>query len=228
MGLFDFFKKKPDNKPERLAQTEGPYHDSATNMIYELLFCDKPELFERDGTPNDPYPWGILCNPACSADDLRKVAEDRSLDSRVRAVAWNKVVFLGGQIDEQRKELLGVIVEIGTDNGLDVLAAFADGSVRYINHSGGLLVWEKLDDPTSRELINDLFTASITIVGVIGRGKYARRKYPSKGNARISFVSAAGFSFGEGEIGVLFSDPLAGPSLTRATKLLQYITQAVE
>lgn len=228
MGLFDRFKKKPANTEGPAAQMDGPYRDAANNFMYELLFCDKPELFMRDGSPDDPYPWGVICNAASTVDDLRKVGEDVSLDSRVRAISYHKLRALGGDIETGKLELLGVIVEVGTSGGLDTLAAYADGSIRYINYSGRLLVWEKKDDPTSRELVNDLMQAGSIILNTIGVGMYARRPYPRRGFARISFVIAGGFSFGEAEIGVLFEDPMAGPALKLATLLLQHITQAAE
>jgi len=38
--------------------------------------------------------------------------------------------------------LFSVIVEIGIDTSLDVLAAFGDGSARYMNQSGKTIIFE--------------------------------------------------------------------------------------
>lgn len=123
------------------------------------------------------------------------------------------------------KELLAVIVELGLEKGLDVLASFHDGTARYINQTGKILVWETTEDAKANELTNDLFEKSRQILQRIGRGNNQRLPYPSKGNARITFLASDGLSFGEGPIEALFNDPLANPALISATQLMQYLTE---
>jgi hypothetical protein len=36
----------------------------------------------------------------------------------------------------------GVVLDVPIDDGLDTLAAYADGTARYINHSGRTIIWE--------------------------------------------------------------------------------------
>ena len=40
--------------------------------------------------------------------------------------------------------VLGVIVEVGLDEGLDVLASYQDGTARYINYTGKMILWGSL------------------------------------------------------------------------------------
>ncbi|HMP91686.1 MAG TPA: hypothetical protein PKD90_02375 [Phnomibacter sp.] len=58
----------------------------------------------------------------------------------------------------------------------------------------------------------------------IGAWHKPTRPAPTTGNVRITFIDADGLYFGEGSIGILFNDPMAGPVLTLATMLLKYIT----
>jgi len=123
-----------------------------------------------------------------------------------------------------KKELLAVIVEVGLDDGLDVLASFSNGTARYINQTGKILIWEA-SDKTSDELTKDLFLKSQQIIDQIGPWDKPRRPYPTKGNVRITFLVSDGLYFGEGPINDLFNDPLARPALNAATGLLKFLTE---
>ena len=73
----------------------------------------------------------------------------------------------------KRKELLGVIVEVSLPGGLDVLAAFKDGTARYINYAEKMLVWET-QTPGSTALINKLFPDSRQLLNRLAHGtRYA-------------------------------------------------------
>lgn len=66
-----------------------------------------------------------------------------------------------------KKELLGVIVEVGLNEGLDVVAAYQDGTARYINYTGKMVVWETTT-PASAKLTKELFSQSESILSKIG------------------------------------------------------------
>jgi len=74
-----------------------------------------------------------------------------------------------------KKELLAVIVEAGLDKGLDVLASFNNGTARYINQTGKMLIWETTDQK-SNELTKDLFLKSQNVVNQIGPWDKPRNK----------------------------------------------------
>ena len=76
-----------------------------------------------------------------------------------------------------------MVVEVGLPGGLDVLAAFSEGGARYINQAEKLLVWET-QTPESRQLIDELFAASITVVNQIGTWDQPRRPFPPSGMVR--------------------------------------------
>jgi hypothetical protein len=219
MGLFSFFKK---TQKETLTQIE-PYKDSSTNLIYNLLFCDNLELFKEKTNEPYNYPFDILFSDNSSTTDLQKIIDDTTSDPRIKVLAYNRQITSGHK--PTKKELLAVIVEVGLDEGLDVLASFNDGTARYINHTGKILVWENTEDKKANEITKQLFENSGNIVNKIGAWDKPRRPNPTKGNVRISFLVSDGLYFGEGPIDVLFSDPMASPALTTATELMQYLTE---
>ena len=81
-----------------------------------------------------------------------------------------------------------MIVEVGLDGGLDVLASFEYGTARYINHIEKVLIWETTDDEAANKITNELFAFSQHIVDQIGPWDKPRRPNSTKGNARITFL----------------------------------------
>ena len=224
MGLFGFRKKTPIPQVESQSPTEGrPYRDSATNQMYNLLFCDNLALYKRSTKPPYSYPYSVLFSETATVSDLQKIVDDKSTDPRLKVLAYNKQRAKGHK--PAKKELLPVIVEVGLDNGLDVLASFVDGTARYINHTGSMIVWETTTDSKSNAITNDLFAKSNEIIKKIGPWDKPRRPHPAKGNTRITFLVSDGLYFGEASTDVLFSDQMASPALSTAAQLMQYLTQ---
>jgi hypothetical protein len=218
MGLFSFFKKSP----EQVSISTDPYMDSSTNLIYNLLFCDNIDLYKNNTKPPYTYPFDILFSETSTFADLQKIIDDSSTDARLKVLSYNRQLANGHK--PNKKELLAVIVEVGLDNGLDALASFNDGTARYINQTGKILVWETTDEK-SKVLTQDLFLKSQNIVNQIGVWNKQRRPAPTKGNVRITFLVSDGLYFGEGPIDVLFNDPMSNPALTSARYLMKYLTE---
>lgn len=218
MKQFSFFKKSS----EQVNTSIDPYKDTAANQIYNLLFCDNLDLYKANLKEPHPYPWDILLFESSTVSDLQKVIDDSTSESRMKVLAYNRQLSIGHK--PNKKELFAVIVEVGLDSGLDVLASFSDGTARYINQTEKILVWET-KDKKSNEFTKDLFLKSQKIVNQIGAWDKPRRPAPTKGNVRITFLVSDGLYFGEGPMDVLFNDPMASPALTSATNLMKYITE---
>src|SRR5882762_9430198 len=92
MGLFSFLKKSP---PTQQQVSSGPYKDSATNLIYNLLFCDNPDLYKDNTKPPYTYPFDILFSETSIISDLQKVIDDTTSDPRVKVLAYNKQLASG-------------------------------------------------------------------------------------------------------------------------------------
>lgn len=200
------------------AELYKPYAESHANFLYNLLFCDDITLFKKqDNTKGDGLWPTLLAEPADKAA-LRKIAEDQTNEGRVRALAYNRLRATGEKVPP--KKLLGVIVEVPLKQGLDVLAAFSEGGVRYLNQSGKVAIFEGQGNPVEA-LAKELISASQPVVNQIGPWDKQRMPPPKAGNVRMTFLVSDGLYFGEGPFSVLQQDAMAGPVLAKATQLLQ-------
>jgi hypothetical protein len=201
--------------------THSPYKEPATNTIYDLLFCDDLELY-RAGFAGEPTgPWQILFAKPPDPDALAVLASDAVEESRLRILAFNA-------LDQQTKvthprELLGVIIEVGLDGGVDTLAAYQDLRARYINYSGKMIIWETRE-PTVDEKIRNLFAAAERVVEKIGPWTEPRLPPPANGLMRMTFLVSDGLYFGQGPLEALQQDPLAAPVVVSATEILLELT----
>ena len=198
-----------------------PYESEATNTIYNLLYCDDLTPYRAKFTGEPEGPWKVLFAQPPDNDALRTLAETSSAESRVRILAFNA-------LDEKfvatrPKELLGVVIEVGLDDGLDTLAAYSDLSARYINQSGKMIIWETTELAMD-EKIRNLIGASQRVVEKIGSWDQARLPPPAKGLMRMTFLVSDGLYFGQGPMGALQSDPLAAPVVAAAHELLLELT----
>ena len=198
-----------------------PYKESHVNFLYNLLFCDDIDLFKNEETLKMDGVWSTLMAEHPDAAALRKIAESQVNEARVRALAFNRLRASG--YDVLPKILLGVIIEVPLDQGLDVLAAFAEGGVRYLNQSGKVGVFEGQGHPVEA-LAKDLIQVSQPIVNQIGPWDKERLP-PPQVNVRMSFLVSDGLYFGEGPFEALQGDPLAGSLLAKATQLVQRVVE---
>jgi hypothetical protein len=197
----------------------SPYANEAMNIIYNLLFCDNPDGFKSK--PGEiPTRWqSILFSAPSDIAALETLASDTSAEGRVRFLAFSRLREQGKIV--QSKILLGVIIEVPLRGGLDTLAAFSEGGVRYINQSGKLVVIEGVD--TFLPMVKKLFSASEPVVSKIGPWDKPRLAPPKKGNIRLTFLVSDGLYFGEGPMSVMQRDAMAGPIINQATELLQAV-----
>ena len=196
-----------------------PYSSDAANGIYNLLFCDEPAAF-RPRPGENPTPWqAALFNEPTDVPAIDALANDTAQEGRIRSLAYARLREVGSPVPA--KKLLGVIVEVPLAGGLDVLAAFSEGGVRYINQTGKLAVFEGV--PTIQPLVRRLFEVSEPLVARIGPWDKARLSPPKRGNVRLTFLVSDGLYFGEGPMSVMQREAMAGPIIRQATELLQVV-----
>jgi hypothetical protein len=200
-----------------------PYDRQELNELYALLFCDDPAPFgpREGGAIAD---WQVtLFAKSPDAEQVRALAEDVEAESRVRALAYNWLREHGHPVPQ--RVLLGAIIEVPLDGGLDTLAAYEDGRVRYINHTGRASIFEDAP-PHMAAKVAELLAASQAVVDKIGPWDKPRRPPPSSGNIRLTFLVSDGLYFGEGPFSVMAQDAMAGPIIQRATELLQMVAKS--
>jgi hypothetical protein len=196
----------------------SPYAQVEANAVYNLLFCDDLELFRpRNGQPSSVDP---LFQQDCSA--IERLAKDINAESRVRILSCNWLRQRSLAVPP--KVLLGVVVEVALDGGLDVLAAYSDGRIRYINRAGRMTIFEAAHVPVS-ENAKSLLTASKNVVARLGPWGKPRLPPPGRGNARLTFLVSDGLYFGEGRFSDMQRDPIGGSIIQIATALLTTIVQ---
>jgi hypothetical protein len=202
--------------------TYTPYKDEATNVIYNLLFCDDLALYKTQHTGPVTGPWQVLFSNPLDLKNLQALANSQSAESRVRILAFN--ALKQQHVQFKKKELLGVIVEVGLEHGLDTLAAYQDRRIRYIKQSGKMII-KDAPDPNLDARIRKLFLETQPIIEKIGPWNKPRLAPPPAGQVRLTFLVSDGLYFGEGTMRELARSPLAGPVLTAATELMFALTQ---
>lgn len=200
----------------------SPYSDSAANGIYNLLFCDLAASFRSSpGQPATDWQAVLFQEPADVAA-LTALASSDATEDRVRVLAYNTLRALG--ITVPKGILLGVVVEAGFDGGVDTLAAFLDGDVRYINQTGKMAFFE---GPVAdfQPIVKNLMQSSATLVAKLSPSQRVRQPPPPKGNLRLTFLVSDGLYGGEGSFGAMQRNELAAPVVAGAQALLLKVVE---
>lgn len=206
------------NRLKKVCATAGsspPAGAPDVNFMYNLLFCG--------GMGDDSLPALLTAHTPDKAA-LSCFANDDSIDGRMRAYAYNRLAALGAR--PSARSLLGVVVEVPLDGGLDVLSVFRHGGVRYLNPAGKLAIFDGDNTPVA-PMARALLAVAEPVMDRIGPWNQQRLPPPMAGNVGITFLVSDGLYFGEGPFAVLRRDPMAGPILAHATQMLRVAAQAV-
>ncbi|MES2183438.1 MAG: hypothetical protein V4505_02735 [Pseudomonadota bacterium] len=224
LSLFGAGKSGTSGKPARGPAVSGPpyapYGREAPDRLYNLLFCDDPTAFAPRSNETPTYWQSVLFEEPVDPQAVMKLARDPSAEGRVRALACLGLRRNGLPVVPP-KQLMGVIVEAALAGGLDVLAAYSDGAVRYIDPAGKPAVFEHMEG--LQPAVGRLLMASHTITDRIGPWGRSRRPPPAQGHVRLSFLMSDGLYLGEGPLATMHRDPVAGPTFQRATELMQLV-----
>lgn len=200
----------------------SPYSIKSTNLIYNLLFCDNIELFKSSENEKDSSLWKPLLSAEFDFNALNTIVQSEEFDSRMKILAYWKLHKNKHIVQE--KLLLGVVVEVPTNGGLDVLAVFNDKSAKYINHSEKMIIVEGTPNPFEK-LIANILLASEPLVKQIGPWEEKRLPPPEAGNIRFTFLCSDGLYFGQGPINTMASDTMSKPLFEASVNLLTHITE---
>jgi hypothetical protein len=199
-----------------------PYGKEDVDFIYNLLFCDNPDLFRpRTGKVEGPYALILAKTP--DLDALTRLAGDDKQEGRIRAMAYHRLRAAGAKVPQG--QLLGVVVEVPMESGLDVLATFTDGGIRYINHTAKMTIVEgrpaAMQGPQQA-----LMKASAAAIKKIGPWEKPRRPPPKAPLVRMTFLVSDGLYFGEAPFEAMAKDAIGGPVLDTASQLLSAVVSA--
>ena len=187
--------------------------------IRDTLFGDLPLDYWARVESNE-VPWDLFKEVKRNVEKgknneaietLKQITDMPGLESRHYLQAYfflNDLTFIPGT----GLKIFGAVVEVAMDEGLDLLAVYADHSARYYNASGAAIIWDAPDVSISNKIENILMLG-MDMVEQIGPWKAERPAAPVSGRARINLLTSRGLHFGEADQRVLFKDPLSSPMM---------------
>lgn len=149
------------------------------------------------------YPWVMLAaayiqtqkNNLDEAKRLLRAITLISQETVLQLWAWHNLRRLGHSPSPSiSQQVLGIIIEVPYENSVDVLASYSDGTARYLNHQGGLIVWDTAD-----EQITPLILNGIQMARPMGSLEQFHSDEPvADGEVRLSVLTPAGIHIWEG------------------------------
>jgi len=140
-----------------LAKAEPAKLGSEGDLIRQMLFAsqslkDQVKQMHLDGSPGafqtiaDASKLVEVGKKEEAISRLRSVLDLPQIETRIQLWAWSALRELGEEPDPKFAfEVLGVIIEMRSGGGYDTLAAYVDGSARYLNFSGRAIFWDAQD-----------------------------------------------------------------------------------
>jgi len=126
----------------------------------ELFFADQAIddlLALQEGEPEPDGDWKLLAEAASHMRQgeakqavklLFQVVATPDIETRILLWSWTALRHLGLHPQpREAEEIKGIVVQVAVENGIDALAAYVDGTARYVNHSGKAIVWDIPDVP---------------------------------------------------------------------------------
>jgi hypothetical protein len=140
----------PSNPSQKLGSDNDPIRQRlfASQSMRELLSGVK----QHEG----PGPFQSISDAANLANQgmkdeaisvLKGVLKSPNIETRTQLWVWSALRELHVQPEPNLAfEVLGVVVEIPMQGAYDTLAAYQDGSARYLNFSGSAIFWDRSDE----------------------------------------------------------------------------------
>jgi hypothetical protein len=156
------------------------------------------DLLQRVKTDENSGPFQTIVDAAKLAHEgkqeeakglLRSIASIPGMETRIHLWVWSALRELSEQPDSKAgTEVLGVIVEAPMDGGYDTLAAYQDGTARYLNFSGRGIFWDAPD-----AFINGLCLALLSsTVPVSSRAKPRTSILLPQSGAQVTLLTRSG------------------------------------
>jgi hypothetical protein len=202
---------------------------TAAEELRPLLFGNVPvEAWPSDDDATaEPWASFVRARRHLAAGDadlaIREWAPIATFDlwePRHRLQAWTFLRSAGIQPDEGiARSVLGVVAEVSVGDGHDALAAYADGSIRFLHHEGGVFAIDSAR--------YDLVMGATALLGVGQQVADQLGPWPGPdlppleaGETRFTMLTPGGPVIGQGPDDDLRADPLAGPLYDASTALL--------
>jgi len=206
---------------------------SAADTLLPLVYGNVPMAdWGADGN-DDGEPWSSFAHARHlydsgeteeAVDIWLGVASREGIESRQVLQAWYFLRQVGHQPPPNVAKLaLGVVAEVPMDDVHDLLAAYGDGSARYLNHAGGASVVEPGGLVGAEEAITDWLAVGQVLANGIGPWDQPALPVLAPGHLRVMVLTPSGPHFGQGQYDALSGDTRVQAFLGAASVLLQLI-----
>jgi hypothetical protein len=200
-----------------------------------FIFGDRPiDEWPPPGTDTSTDSWRSFdqARSAFQAGDQEQakgvwlsIANAEGIESRHALQAWQFLRDVDVEpAPEQAKRVLGAVAEVAVAGGHDLLAAYADGSVRYLN-VGGAAVAVDVPTPELHTSAAEWLRAAQDLAMAIGPWEGDQLPPLPAGHSRLTVLTPSGPHFGQARHDALQADPKAAQFLRRATTVLLAVTR---
>jgi hypothetical protein len=200
-------------------------------LLRPLLYGNVPIEKWHSDDPTQSEPWRSfdeareLVRRKRRSDAVpiwRQIAEADGVESRIVLQAWHFLRESGVQPPEElARTVLGLIAEVAMGSGHDVIAAYRDGSIRYLNHAGGAVIIEPNMAPANvQDAAAEWFRVGDGLANLIGPWERSDLPKLPRGESRIMMLTPGGPRFGQGLDAELRRDAAPALFLNRATQLI--------
>ncbi len=208
------------------SKAQTPKLGSDADPIRQMFFAAQPmkELLAHVKLDGEKSPFQAISDASRLADEgkkqdavarLRGVLETPNLETRIQLWTWTALRELGTMPDSKSAgEVLGVVIEMPSGGAYDTLAAYVDGSARYLNFSGKGIFWDQAD-PTVKSLCQKFIDSTIP---ASGRAKPRPSLLLPKSGAQVTLLTRAGI--------YAFSDPPESVVGAGAALMMELIKRA--
>jgi hypothetical protein len=216
----------------RKARREIMPYETLRGSILANESLERVAGYAKPGIGNGS-PWALFAaayadldnNPADAQAHLQKILAIPDLESRVYLQAWHCLRGLGViPSAEASSEVKGIVIEVGLENGIDVVAAYSDHSARYFNYSGATIIWDTTD-PQMDHYIDDLLNAANAIAIVTGPLDLPHPPLPRESMVIISILTYGGIHIGLGPMDSISIDPIGGLAIQNGIALMKALIE---
>ncbi len=215
---------------KKAAGSRSPHPELRRKLLCDHTLAELGDVPDDD--PDTPFARFAAARASLSVGDratarrhLHQLIAMPMTDTPVRLLGWNCL----RELDElptpgQAGIVRGVVVEIGTPDGLETLAAFEDHSARMLCADGSVRDTDARNGTTAGA-IDRLLAAARRVVEHTEPHRGPAENAPDAGHACIRVLTFAGTHIGLGPTATLDRDPVGGPVLRAAATLQQALVQ---
>jgi hypothetical protein len=154
------------------------------------------------------------------------IATQRETESRHVLQAWHFLRAAGvSPAPESASYVLAAVAEVSVKAGHDLLVAYRDGGIRYLNQSGKVAIVDATADLASTEAARAWLTVADELAPTVGVWDQPQLPALPSGDSRIMMLTPEGPRFGQGPDSLLRADAGAAAFLSAATNVLIAVTR---